>query len=149
MPGYYLLCPSACTDGASKGSRRHAQDQAARSPAAHSSSPKRRTAGSPSLLPDSLVKPQRLTQHDVNLLLNQRPGKLQTKDIKAGSQPLVKLVTPVGSKRHACSMHPIQLQGACVELAVCVVCSTAINQHGSLQRSVPFYSTTSLLQPPA
>lgn len=53
-----------------------------RSPTAHSSSPKRRAAGSPSLLPERLVKAQHITQHDVNMLLNQRPGKLQTKDIK-------------------------------------------------------------------
>jgi hypothetical protein len=37
------------------------------------------------LLPAALVSPQRITQHDVNMLLNQRPGKLQTKDIKASS----------------------------------------------------------------
>jgi len=27
---------------------------------------------------------QQVTQHDVNMLLNKRPGKLQTKDIKVG-----------------------------------------------------------------
>lgn len=27
-----------------------------------------------------------ISQHDVNMLLNQRPGKLQTKDIKASGR---------------------------------------------------------------
>jgi hypothetical protein len=32
---------------------------------------------------EALNKAQHITQHDVNMLLNQRPGKLQTKDIQA------------------------------------------------------------------
>jgi hypothetical protein len=32
---------------------------------------------------EALGKAQHITQHDVNMLLNQRPGKLQIKDIKA------------------------------------------------------------------
>jgi hypothetical protein len=34
---------------------------------------------------EALNKTQHITQHDVNMLLNQRPGKLQAKDIQAST----------------------------------------------------------------
>jgi hypothetical protein len=79
------LSVTGSADGGYRATKQQLQDQTASSPKARSKSPRRRAAGSASLLPAALVSPQRITQHDVNMLLNQRPGKLQTKDIKASS----------------------------------------------------------------
>lgn len=75
-----LHCMAA--DGALRGSWQQTHDQAPRSPKASSKSPVRRAAGSPSAVSTALGKAQHITQHGVNMLLNQRPGKLQTKDIQ-------------------------------------------------------------------